>query len=114
MRDPSFKEWLQEQIQSVLSKTAEPPPFILWCDPAREWEELLRKTCGEAVELWADEGHELLLRHRFVREERRPRVIWTPIGKGDFRYFKVFEGEATLREISLLKSDCKRSHDSGF
>ncbi|OIP89377.1 MAG: hypothetical protein AUK26_11700 [Syntrophaceae bacterium CG2_30_58_14] len=104
MRDPSFKEWLQEQIQSVLSKTAEPPPFILWCDPAWEWEELLRKTCGEAVELWADKGHELLLRHRFMREERRPRVIWTPIGKGDLCYFKVFEGEATLREISLLEA----------
>ena len=39
-----------------------------------------------------------------MREERRPRVIWTPIGKGDLRYFKVFEGEATLREMSLLEA----------
>jgi hypothetical protein len=104
VKEDSFKNWLLEQIQSVLSKPTEPAPFILWCDPAREWEEILRKTCGEAVELWAHEGHELLLRHRFVREERHPRVVWTPIGKGDLRYFKVFEGEATLREMSLLEA----------
>ena len=75
MEDQSFKNWLQQQIQAVLSKTTAWAPFILWCDPAREWNELLRKTCGDIIELWADEGHELLLRHRFVQEERRPRVI---------------------------------------
>ena len=67
-----------EQIQSVLSKPAEPTPFIIWSDPAREWKELLQKTCGDTIELWAGEGHELLLRHRFIHEERRPRVIWLP------------------------------------
>lgn len=103
-RDPSFKDWLGEQIQSVLSKKTEPPPFILWCDPCREWEELLRKACRKTVELWSHEGHELLLRHRFAREERRPRVVWIPIGRGGLRYFKVFEGEAALREISLLEA----------
>ena len=104
MSDRSFKNWLHEQIQSVLSKPVTPSPFILWCDPAREWKELLQKTCGDIIELWAEEGHELLLRHRFVQEERRPRVIWLPKGKMDISYFRVFEGEASFREMSLLEA----------
>jgi len=104
VNDGSFKKWLFEQIQSVLSKPVEPAPFILWCDPAREWKELLRKTCGDAIELWADEGHELLLRHRFVLEERRPRVIWLPRRKAELTYFRVFEGEASFRKITLLEA----------
>jgi hypothetical protein len=54
VKDNSLKNWLFEQIQSVLSKPVEPAPFILWCDPAWEWKELLQKTCGDAIELWAD------------------------------------------------------------
>jgi len=51
MEDQSFKNWLQQQIQAVLSKTTASAPFILWCDPAREWKELLQKTCGDIIEL---------------------------------------------------------------
>ncbi|MFZ4439909.1 MAG: hypothetical protein ACOYOS_15895 [Syntrophales bacterium] len=104
MSDRSVKSWLLEQIQSVLSKPVEPAPFIIWCDPAKEWKELLQKTCGDVIELWADEGHELLLRHRFAKEERRPRVIWLPRRKEDLGYFRVFEGEASFRETSLLEA----------
>jgi hypothetical protein len=104
MKDRSFKDWLQQHIQVVLAKATAPAPFILWCDPAREWKELLQKTCDDNIELWADEGHELLLRHRFVREGRRPRVIWLPRRKADLGYFRVFEGEASFRETSLLEA----------
>lgn len=104
MSDRSFKNWLLGQIQAVLGKPMTSAPFILWCDPKREWQELLTKTCRDAIELWTDEGHELLLRHRFAREERRPRVIWLPRGKKDLSYFRVFEGEVNLREISLLEA----------
>ena len=104
MKDQSFKDWLQQHIQVVLAKATAPAPLILWCDPAREWKELLQKTCDDNIELWADEGHELLLRHRFVREERRPRVIWLPRRKADLGYFRVFEGEASFRETSLLEA----------
>jgi hypothetical protein len=83
MKDQSFKDWLQQQIQAVLAKATAPAPFILWCDSAREWKELLQKTCDDNIELWADEVHELLLRHRFAQEERRPRVIWLPRRKAD-------------------------------
>jgi len=78
VKENSFKNWLFEHIQSVLSKPVEPAPFIIWCDPAREWKELLQKACGDCFELWAEESHELLLRHRFALEVRRPRVIWLP------------------------------------
>jgi len=104
VKDRSFKNWLNEQIQSVLSKPVAPAPFILWCDPQREWKELLQKTCGDAVELWADEGHELVLRQRFAKEERKPRVIWLPVKRSELGYFRIFEGEANIRETSLLEA----------
>jgi hypothetical protein len=46
----------------------------------------------------------LLLRHRFAREERRPRVIWLPRQKAELTYFRVFEGEASFREGTLLEA----------
>ena len=53
MSDGSLRHWLLEHIQSILSKPTSPAPFILWSDPARAWKELLQKTCGDAIELWA-------------------------------------------------------------
>lgn len=102
MNDRSFRQWLHEQIQSVLLKPVAPAPFVLWCDSRQEWRELLQKTCGDTIELWAEDAHELLLRHRFVREERRPRVIWLPRRREDLSFFRVFEGEASFREMTLL------------
>ena len=104
MSDGSLRNWLLEQIQSVLSKPVAPAPFLLWCDPQREWKELLQKTCGSEVELWTHEVHELLLRHRFANEERKPRVIWLPSKRSELSYFRVFEGEAVVRETSLLEA----------
>ena len=92
MKDYSFKTWLLDNIQPVLSKPVEPAPCILWCDPALEWKELLQKTCGSDIELWADDEHELLLRHRFAREECRPRVIWFPRTRADLTYFRESKG----------------------
>lgn len=51
MSNLSFKKWLLEQIESVLAKPVAPAPFILWCDPQREWKELLLKTCRDVIEL---------------------------------------------------------------
>jgi hypothetical protein len=104
MSDQSFKSWLQDQIRTALSKPVTPPPFIFWCDPRRQWRELLHKTCGDEIELWTDESHELLRRHRFVKEERRPRVIWIPRGRSALSYLRVFEGEARFWEMNLLEA----------
>ena len=104
MSNQSFKSWLQDQIRTALSKPVTPPPFIFWCDPRRQWRELLHKTWGDEIELWTDESHELLLRHRFVKEERRPRVIWIPRGRSALSYLRVFEGEARFWEMNLLEA----------
>ena len=52
-----------------------PPPFLLWCDPYRQWLDLLRTSSSEnGFELWADPNeHELVVRDRFFHEPRKPR-----------------------------------------
>ena len=104
MRENSFKNWLLEQIQAVLSKPMEPEPFILWCDPAREWKNLLQKICEDQFELWASEDHELTIRQRLASEARIPCVIWIPKQRGELNYMRVFEGQASFLEMTLLEA----------
>ncbi len=93
----SFRDWLVKEIRGVLGQTTTPPPLLLWCDPDGEWLDLLRAAAAFAgFELWAPEKdkvaeHELLLRDRFYREERRARVVWLPRARADITWFKVFE-----------------------
>ena len=104
MNDWSLKNWLQDQIRMVLSKPDTPAPFIIWCDPQRHWRELLLKSCGDEIELWADDCPELLLRHQFATQERRPRVLWVPRCRADLSYLRAFEGEARFWEMNLLEA----------
>jgi hypothetical protein len=104
MSNRSLKSWLRDQIQTVLAKPVTPAPFIIWCDPQSQWRELLLKSCGDEVELWADDCPELLLRHRFATQERRPRVLWVPRCRADLSYLRVFEGEARFWEMNLLEA----------
>ena len=99
----SFRGWLRQEILQVLKKKAPEPPFIIWCDPERVWVALLKASAeSDSFELWTDDIHELVLRDRFCREPRSPRVIWLPVAKEDLTYFKVFEFEADdVREWSL-------------
>ncbi len=99
----TFRQWIQTEIHAVLSKNGPTVPFLLWLDPAREWQVLLQLASHESFELWEAEGHELLLRHRFAIEDRRPVVIWLPKRREELTFFKVFEAEASVREISLLQ-----------
>ena len=46
----------------------------------------------------------MLLRQRFAKEERKPRVIWLPVKRSELSYFRIFEGEAIIRETSLLEA----------
>lgn len=101
MSPTSFQAWLLERVRGVLGRKGAAPAWILWCDPLREWLDLLRAASAEgAFELWApaageDPMHELLLRARFNAEVARPRVIWLPVARADITWFKVHELEAT-------------------
>jgi len=103
----SFELWLAEQIKSVLEKKVQTPPLLIWCDPDREWPELLRTVSTTSdFELWAEpDEHELLLRDRFYTAERKPRVVWLPCSKEHITWFKVFELEAEfIWEKTLLSA----------
>jgi hypothetical protein len=101
----SFHEWLVTEINAVLGRHVAPPPLLLWCDPYREWLDLLRTSAAESgFKLWADpDQHELILRDRFSRETRAARVVWLPCSRDEISWFKVFELEAeAVWEKSLL------------
>lgn len=92
MTSDSLHNWLCQQIQDVLNRKGGERGFILWCDPDREWKDLLAMAAqGGGFQLWADESHELLLRERFQKAPPAKRVIWVPVARNDVTYFKVFE-----------------------
>jgi len=94
-RSDIFREWLFKEIHDVLIRKVEVPPLFLWCDPDREWQELLKRTSqSEEFELWAEEEPELVIRDRFYRQERKPRVVWVPTARENLSWLKVFELEA--------------------
>jgi len=108
---PSFREWLVSEIKAVLGRNTSPPPFLIWCDPDEEWLDLLHTVSeSSCFEFWAPERregaeHELLLRDRFYREERRPRIVWLPVSREEISWFKVFELEAQhVWEKSLMQA----------
>lgn len=96
----TFRDYLVAQIKSRLGRKTQPAPFLVFCDPDQEWLELLRMAAEHAgFELWAPEPgqtppHELLLRDRFYREPRTPRVVWLRATRADITWFKVFELQA--------------------
>jgi len=123
MDSQTFGQWLTSEIQEVLLHTAPLPAFIVWCDPSREWAELLRAAAtGGAFELWAEpDGHELVIRDRFHQAARSPRVVWLPLTRHEITWFKPFELEAELVwEKSLLTAlreygvDIPREHEDGL
>lgn len=103
----SFQDWLIEQIELVLGSKTVSPPLLIWCDPKREWLDLLRIAASlGGFELWANPSeHELVLRDRFFNAGRAPRVIWLPCGREEITWFKVFElGAQAVWEKSLLEA----------
>lgn len=102
----SFHNWLKQEILQNLNKKTSPSPFVIWCDPWRTWKDLLQTVANDGTfELWAEEMHELVLREKFYKSPRVPRVIWLPISREHITYFKVFESQADeVKEISLLSA----------
>lgn len=91
----TFRHWLQNETTAVLKRNKATAPFIVWCDPDRVWRDLLlAASAGGALELWAEETHELILRERFAQAPRAPRVVWLPVAREEIGYFAVFALQA--------------------
>ncbi|MBW3538714.1 MAG: PglZ domain-containing protein [Planctomycetes bacterium] len=96
----TFRSWLCATIGEVLGRQSAPPPLLVWCDPDREWLELLRMAAeANAFELWApaschEAEHELIVRDRFYRTPPAPRVVWLPVAREGITWFKPFELQA--------------------
>ena len=99
----TFRAWLRQKIHAALPHKPNHIPFVIWCDPQRQWKELLELTLAESeIQLWADETHELALRNRFLAEAPAPRVIWLPVAPQDIGYFKVHALQAEdIIQISI-------------
>jgi hypothetical protein len=93
--NPSLRVWLWNELTTILSWKTASPPLVIWCDPDREWRDLLLAASeGGAFELWADEKHELILREELRTAPARPRVVWVPRRREDLSFLKLFELQA--------------------
>jgi len=99
----SLRNWIRQEILEVLNRKTSSPPLLIWCDPGRVWKDLLLSAAEDgSFELWAEDTHELLLRERFLKASKSPRVVWLPITRDGITYFRVFELQAEeVRQITL-------------
>ena len=103
----NFRSWLIGEIRGILDRKTAVPPLMLWLDPDQQWLDLLRAAAPVGkFELWADPvEHELVLRDRFHRTPRAPRVVWLPVAREAITWFKPFELEAeAVWEKGLLEA----------
>jgi hypothetical protein len=107
MDDQNLRSWLVREICDVLDRKTAVPPLLLWLDPDSQWLDLLRAAAATGgFEVWADPAqHELIVRDRFCRTPRAPRVVWLPCKREDITWFKPFELEAeAVWEKTLLEA----------
>ena len=115
----TLRSWLRSEIMTILRRTAEPSPLVLWCDPNQVWRDLLKAAAdGSTFELWADGEHELILRERLLKCAPGPRVIWLPIALDAITYLKVFELQAEfvwkeplIRALTRFGVEIARDHE---
>lgn len=87
----TLRNWLQQEISTILARNAGAPSYLVWCDPDLAWKDLLQMAAENgAFELWADEIHQLILRERLYRAPHTPRVVWLPVSREDIGYFEIF------------------------
>src|SRR5437879_6368803 len=57
----SFHEWLGAEIDGILGRQSPVPPLFIWCDPGRQWLDLLLSAAAvDGFELWADPNQDEL------------------------------------------------------
>jgi len=107
--ESTLRAWLRAEILSILGRKSAPPPLVLWCDPDREWRELLLAAAeGDVFELWAEEKHELLLREELRAAPARPRVVWVPRRRAELTFLRMFELQAEMVWTEPLLSALRR------
>lgn len=105
MEPDSFHSWLAGRIQQMLGRSSRHLPLIFWCDPQREWRQLLALTAADAgLEFWSDEAHELLLRERLRCSAQQPRVVWLPVGRQAITFLEVYALQAEVEELRLSRA----------
>ena len=105
----TLREWLRNEVATVLKRKVMPQPLVLWCDPDGAWRDLLRAAAEDGTfELWADGQHELVLRERLLTSQPVPRVVWLPVAEEEIGYLKVFELQADQVWIETLVSALAR------
>ena len=122
MTEITLRDWLRNEVATVLKRRVAPPPLVLWCDPEGAWRDLLRAAAdGGAFELWAEGEHELVLRERLLKTAAAPRVVWIPTASDEIGYLKVFELHAELVWTESLVSalarfgvEIARDHEAGL
>jgi len=91
----SLHKWLADRIQQSFRRNGPALPLVIWCDPEREWKQLLRLTAASALfDLWDDEAHELVLRERLRLSDSKPRVLWVPVTADAITYLEVYALQA--------------------
>ncbi len=107
----SFCSWLVQEVRDIQDRTQTAAPLLLWCDPHREWLDLLRVASqADSFELRAPPAgsaveHELLLRNRLHSTARAARVVWLPCAPDEVTWCKPFQSEANV----LAKKDLDKA-----
>lgn len=102
----TFKAWVQNKIKIALNHKPNQYPLLIWCDPQRNWKDLLKLSLdGGDIQLWSDEIHELALRNRVFTEPSAARVIWLPVDRNEISYFMVYALQAEqIIQISISEA----------
>ncbi len=58
MQSDSLQSWLVREVREVLDRSGAMPPLLLWCDPQREWLDLLRAASEHEGFEPQDAGHQ--------------------------------------------------------
>ena len=91
----SLHAWLAARVDQMVGRNGPQMPLVIWCDPQREWKQLLRLTAASALfDLWVDEVHELVLRERLRLSDSKPRVLWVPVTADAITYLEVYALQA--------------------
>lgn len=69
MGTETLRNWLRNEVATVLNRRVSPPPLPIWCDRGNAWRELLRAAAEGGVD-----------ERRWRREGKLPQPGWWSMG----------------------------------